>query len=242
MSLSGNQQIIIYLQEANAPTTNRKTAAMKKPSFFLYICLAFALMTMGFQCHKELGSPEIQHRFTGKLSLSPYQKTYHVNDTIWVQFETTAKSLFDENSGSRIATDTTGIDMIFNIRKRYPTGGPVEFFSSATVENGTNVSFTTGTNLYNVLQFRTPCADSRYYFRVAIVPKKTGVFSIERVSNLFYCPLRQRQPLSTLSFTFDLNDCNKDVWQSIPASARIGETGSVDAMIDRKEIFFFRVE
>jgi hypothetical protein len=62
---------------------------------------------MGTQCGKDFITPSPTYEFSEKLSLTPYKKVYSINDTIWVQFQTNDKSLYDKISNSRISTDTT---------------------------------------------------------------------------------------------------------------------------------------
>lgn len=74
------------------------------------------------------------------------------------------------------------------------------------------------------------------------MPKKTGVYSIASNGYLADCPSKLKSQPSTFKLTFDLADCNKDVYLSIPAPARGGELGFVDVSIDKKKIFVFKVE
>ena len=45
---------------------------------------------------------------------------------------------------------------------------------------------------------------------------------------------------ASFKLMFDLADCNKDIWLTIPAIQRDGQ--NTDARIDNKEIFVFKVE
>ncbi|HXI01284.1 MAG TPA: hypothetical protein VNI52_13535 [Sphingobacteriaceae bacterium] len=196
---------------------------------------------MSFQCNKDYTLPNPAYEYTEKLSLTPYRKTYAVNDTIWVQFQTINKTLFDKLSGNRISTDTTFLRVKFNFHRRYPNNAG-ELFSDIKVDNGLDVSFRPLDSRYNVLNFKTDCRNDPYFFRVGFVPKKTGVYSIEPHGDVSPCPNKLTSPYSTFKFTFDLADCNKDVWLSIPPQSRGGELGSTDLRIDKKEMFVFKVE
>jgi len=215
---------------------------MKQSCILLLTVLGFALLTMGFHCYRDYPPIKPTYEFIEKLSLTPYKKTYAVGDTIWVQFQTTDKSLFDKLSGNRIPTDTTYFQVNFNFQKRYPIPYTVELFSDTKVDSALDVSFTPLSNLYNTLNFKTACSSNRYFFRVGFIPKKTGVFSIEPHGIFISCPNKLNLPYSTFKFTFDLADCNKDVWLSIPAQSRGGELGFTDVRIDQKEIFVLKVE
>lgn len=108
---------------------------MKQSYTFTLTFLVVALLTMGFQCGKDYPIPTPTYEYAEKLTLSPYRKTYAVGDTIWVQFQTANKTLFDKLSGNRIATDTTFLRVNFNFHRRYPIGNAVELFSETKVDN-----------------------------------------------------------------------------------------------------------
>jgi hypothetical protein len=215
---------------------------MKHSCIIIVTFLGFALLTMGFQCHKDYPAPTPTFEYAEKLTLAPYKKTYALGDTIWVQFQTANKTLFDKLTGNRIATDTTFLRINFNFHRRYPIGNAVELFSDTKVDNALDVNFTPLYTYYNVLNFKTDCGNSPYFFRVGFVPKKTGVYSIEPHGNLSPCPNKMGFSYSTFRFTFDLADCNKDVWLSIPSQSRGGELGYTDVSIDKKEMFLFKVD
>jgi hypothetical protein len=216
---------------------------MKQSYTSILTFFGLSILTMGFQCGKEdYTVPAPTYEYAEKLSLTPYRKTYAVGDTIWVQFQTTDKTLYDKLSGNRISTDTTFLAVKFNFYRRYPIGSTVELFSDTKVDNALDVSFTPLYTYYNVLNFKTDCASNRYFFKVGFVPKKTGVYSIEPHGYVSPCPNKMSLPYSTFNFTFDLADCNKDVWLSIPPQSRGGELGHTDVSIDKKEMFVLKVE
>src|SRR5215213_7547868 len=94
---------------------------MKTKFFQLAIFIVMSSSMMGFHCGKDSGVLTPVYQFTEKISLAPYKKTYAINDTIWVQFQTTDKKLFDKLSNSRVSTDTTFLTLNFHYHKRYPT-------------------------------------------------------------------------------------------------------------------------
>lgn len=197
---------------------------------------------MGFQCEKLYTIPVPTYEFTEKLSLTPYKKIYAINDTIWVQFQTTNKTLFDKLSGNRVATDTSFLQVGFSLNRLFPLGNTVELFSDVKVENGLNILFKPLSQSNNDLTFKTACSDNRYFFRIGIIPKKIGVYIVAARSDVSPCPTQINQPYSTFKFTFDLADCNKDIFLSIPPESRGGQLGYTDVSIDKKELFAFKVE
>jgi hypothetical protein len=215
---------------------------MKRKYPILFTFFSFFLLAMGFQCNKDLVAPEPVHEYAEKLSLSPYKKIYSINDTIWLQFQTTNKALFDKRTGTQIRTDTTYLQAIFHLFRRYPAGAAVEFFSEVKTDSVQDLSFTPLYTYYNTLSFKTSCSSSRYFFRAGFILKKTGIYSLEPNGSLAACAGKYNLPYTTFRFTFDLPDCNKDIWLSIPVQSRGGETGFTDRRIDEKEIFLFKVE
>jgi len=134
--------------------------------------------------------------------------------------------------------------MTFNYYKRYPyssTQGDI-FCSAVLSGNATKTSFTTPP-YYNVVGIQTGCNSNFYFVKLGFVPKQKGIFSIGvPLSQMNNCPNKKVFNYAKFSFTFDLADCNKDVYLSIPASARGGEQGFTDVSIDKKELFVFKVE
>jgi len=214
---------------------------MKKFGFPLAIA-GIVLMFMNFQCRKDYVPIQPLYTFQEKLSLVPYKKVYAINDTIWIQFQTNDKTLFDTLTNRRISTDTTFLQNTIYYYRRYPDVNTQELFSDAKVENGLDVNFTTLYTYYNVLSFNTGCSNTRYFFKIAFVPKKPGIYSIEPNAMVSRCPNKQVYEYSPFKYVFDLGDCNKDIWLSIPSQSRGGDNGFTDRRIDRKEIFVFKVE
>ena len=207
------------------------------------IFISMALFAISFRCEKgDYVEPKIDYHFSEQLTLTPYRKVYAVNDTLWIQFQTADKSLFDRLTRSRIATDTTFLQWTVYYHRLYPIGTVEEAFADIRVENAIDVTFKPLYSWYNMLTFRTDCSNNAYFFKVGFVPKKQGVYSLEPGSWLSNCPNKLVAKNSNFQLRFDLADCNKDVWSSIPPQARGGQTGHTDVRIDNKEIFVFKVE
>ncbi len=199
---------------------------------------------MATQCRKngDFIIPAPTHKFLEKLTLTPYKKIYSINDTIWVQFQTTNKSLYDQLSYRLVPTDTTFIKGGFYYYRRYPNDNMQEFFCNVDFESSLNPKFSTLETIYNVLEFSTNCNSNRYFFKVGFIPKKTGIYSIDPYPTVLYCDNKVNREYFTSKFIFDLADCNKDIWLSVPPASRGGDNGYTDGQIDRKEIFMFKVE
>ncbi len=215
---------------------------MKQRHFLIFLLIVVVNMVMSTECNKEVIAINPSYEFLEKLTLTPYKKIYSINDTIWVQFQTADKSLYDKISNSRISTDTTFLQVGFYYHKLYNIGTAPEFFCDVNVDNSFNPEFTTLYAWYNLLNISTGCNSIQYFFKVGFIPKKTGIYSIEPNITLVNCANKIIQNYSTSRFIFDLADCNKDVWLSIPPASRGGELGFTDVSIDKKEIFVFQVE
>ena len=194
---------------------------------------------MGMQCGKDYSEPDLKYKFLEKLTLTPYKKIYAIGDTIWVQFQTNEKSLYDQISNSIIQTDTSYLRARFSYNKHYPFDNVPAFFCDLVIDNSLNPEFTSQYNTDNMLTFSTDCNSIKYYFKIGFIPKKTGIFSISPGIQINYCANKVNYIYATSKFIFDLDDCNKDIWLSIPSASRGGEDGSV---YDRKESFIFKVE
>lgn len=195
---------------------------------------------MGTQCRRDFPTaPDPTYTFLEKIKLTPYKKIYTIHDTIWVQFKTSQKSLYDELSSRYISTDTTFLQVTFNYHKRYRVYNTPEFFCDVVVDNIPNPDFATLYTWYNVLNFQTDCNSNNYYFKVGFIPNKTGIFSIDPNIKVVYCANKIERNFITTRFIFDLDDCNKDIWLSIPPASRGGQNAS---SIEKKETFFFKVE
>jgi hypothetical protein len=182
------------------------------------------------------------YEFAEKMSLTPYKKSYGINDTISVQFQTTDRKLFDKLSNTRIPTDTTYIALPFYYHQLYPaTTNPNDTLCIAFVVNGSNQRYQTA-QAYNMMYAETICGSGPYFIKFVFIPKKKGIFSIELPSgtHVSNCPNKLSSfPIATCVFTYDLPDCNHDVYLTIPESSR---SVNVNDRIEKKEVFVFKVE
>ena len=208
------------------------------------ILLCFVgIITSGTQCRQDSPPmPKNVYAFSEKLSLFPFKKVYAPGDTIRIRFQNTDKTLFDKLSGKRIRIDTTFLKGIFNIDQQYPQENNFDLPGTAMVENGTGVNFSPYLPGRNVLTFNTGCSSNSYFFEVALIVNKKGIFTITPGAVLSACPEKKEILPTSFLFTFDLDDCNKSVWQPVAEQVRGYSINSIDVGIDRKEIFAFKVE
>jgi hypothetical protein len=216
---------------------------MNKRYLLVFTLAGVALITMGLQCGKE-APPQIipVYQYAEKLTLTPFKKVYAIDDTIWVQFQTSDKTLYDQLSGSSISTDTTFLKVFFNLVRQYPVEFNSEMYADVTVENGLDVNFEPVIAPRDGLTFHTDCKNEPYFFKAGFVLKKTGVYTLEPGAFVAPCPDKKADVPSSFIFTFDLPDCNYDVWLSVGGQSYSGLYGYVDTDIPRKQIFAFKVE
>jgi hypothetical protein len=208
------------------------------------ILLCFVgIITSGTQCRQDSPPmPKNVYAFSEKLSLFPFKKVYAPGDTIRIRLQNTDKTLFDKLSGKRIRIDTTFLKGIFNIDQQYPQENNFDLPGTAMVENGTGVNFSPYLPGRNVLTFNTECSSNSYFFEVALMVNKKGIFTITPGAVLSACPEKKEMLPTSFLYTFDLDDCNKSVWQPVAEQVRGYSINYIDVGIDRKEIFAFKVE
>ena len=209
-------------------------------NFILVFCLVLTMM--GFQCGKEVASPA--YKFSEKFSLTPYKKIYTINDTIQLQFRTNDKTLIDQLSNRAVSTDSTYMLLQFQYVNLAFTSTNLDTLCYSTTPVGINQGLKVAGN-YTVVDINTNCATAPFYnIEVGFIPKKKGIFGLYLPSAIgfFSCPGRATTfPVSILSFSYNLPDCNKDVYLSIPASQRNNSQHTED-LIDQKQIFAFQVQ
>ena len=201
---------------------------------------------MGTQCRKD--KIALQYSFLEKIELYPAQKSYRVGDTIWLQSTNSTKMLFDQKTGQEIIADTVGINFGFGFNSRYFVLSPLNppnGFCDFILVNGVNLNIhldTYGTGAH----FGFGCSPNGNTFKLGIVPKFNGIYSLD-IGGFGYvggCSNRISVfPNSTIEYRFNLADCNKDIYLSIPPNSR-GESskGYTEGEIDNKKVFILKVE
>ncbi|MBC5994175.1 hypothetical protein [Pontibacter cellulosilyticus] len=213
---------------------------MKKYRYLLVavvICLA-----MGFQCGDDYPpDPEPANIYKETLSLTPFQKSYNLGDTIWIETNLNNKFLFDSKSKQTALVDSVSLPVELSYSALYqvysqPADGFCKVVSSNQVKAETkNYERTT----FIIASYG--CNQSGYRFKIGLVLLSTGVYSLRIAENTdFYNCLKPQQYAnrSQISYTFDLNDTNKDVFLAIPAISRGGLNTE---KIDSKEEYIVKV-
>lgn len=215
-----------------------------KPLLFI-----FAVFTiMGTQCDKfDYPSRNLQYDFTQSISLNPYNKQYLVGDTIWMSLNTPSKILFDKKSGQLIGADSIYLGLQLNMVKLIPLTPPADpaSYCEFLIPSNLNPAFNNYGTGY-AANLRYGCDNNPgYIFRFGVVLKGGGTFSLELIekkeTGLCIPNNSMNVTYSQITPSFNLVDCNKDVYLGIPASARGNMSLQNESKIDRKQYFVFEV-
>jgi hypothetical protein len=195
-----------------------------KNNVFKRLLFVFAVFVcMSTQCNKESLMPP-KYNFIEQLDLFPAQKDYKVGDTIWLQYNNVSKSMYDFSSRQQIPVASISVNFSTALNSKYqapvnPPDGFCDFISS----NGVNINRHLDAHGSSTNQM-FGCSANDIDFKIGIVLKKTGIYSIDLPDNIwgiYGCPNRASKfPYSTIAFKFNVSDCNKDIYLSIPAASR----------------------
>lgn len=219
---------------------------MKNSIYIPIVSLFIALLCMGTQCRKQ--EIEYKYNFLEKINLYPVQKVYQIGDTIWLQYTNTNKQLYDVHTSNYILSDTVSVDFQISLNSRYNTPlNPSDGFCDFLTVNGLNLG--RYLNVYGSGFLNSfGCNNTyNYNFTVGVVLKQKGIYSLDLLGsprNVIACPNRISSfPLSTIEYRFDVIDCNKDIFLSIPPISRIESTKEgTENKIDNKQVFIVNVE
>ena len=211
---------------------------MKK---YRYLLVAVVVcLTMGFQCDEYPPEPEPTYIFKETLSLSPFKKSYSVGDTIWIGTSLNDKHLFDSKTGREVLVDSVSLPMELSYSALYQVYTRSEGFCKVVTSKPVEAK-TQNYELTTHILASYGCNQPDYRFKIGLVLLSTGVYSLKIVEKInFYNCLKPQQyaKRSQISYTFNLNDTNKDVFLAIPAISRGGLNTE---KIDSKEEYIVKV-
>lgn len=203
---------------------------------------------MGTQCNKlEYPPRNLQYDFTQNISLSPYSKQYHIGDTIWMSLNTSSKILFDKKSGQLIGADSIYLRLQLNMVKLIPLTpfADPSSYCEFVIPGNLNPEFNNYGTGYAVYLYFGCDNNPGFTFRFGVVLKGAGTFSLEliekRETGLCVPNSSMNVTYSQITYSFNLADCNKDIYLGIPASARGNMSSENESKIDRKQYFVFQV-
>jgi hypothetical protein len=180
--------------------------------------------------------------------MSPYNKQYHIGDTLWISLNTPSKILYDQISGRQIGSDSFLLQFGINMVNRFPISPYTNpsTYCDFVIPSGFNpVTNNYGTGY--LAYFNFGCDNNPgFIFKLGIVVKGAGIFSLELSDRkeIGLCTPNSSTNVtySQVGYTFNLNDCNKDIYLSIPSSARGNMSSVYEEMIDKKQFFAFEVQ
>ncbi|NVO84691.1 hypothetical protein [Hymenobacter terrestris] len=212
----------------------------------LIAVLYLLLLTTAFQCGEDI---EVKPTYTFKelVDLYPEQKSYRIGDTIWLEYQNPSKIMVDQLTNKPIIVDTVsiGFPLSYNSRHNAPVSPAGGFCDFVTSKGALIAGFTSHFNTMATLGLG--CDASRSYsFKVGIVPKIKGVYSLDLPGPLQVKACLHQQKgfsLSSIDFRFAVADGNKAVYLEIPAAQR-GESvkGHTEGLIDNKQVFIIEVK
>ena len=203
---------------------------------------------MGLQCGKDHNNilPPRQ-AFLETVNLTPAQKVYNINDTIWLKYITTSKTFFDTISRQRLPTNA--IKFVFGaiLLPKYntivnPTDGYCKFILPNNVI-GQYITSQSGSSTF----FTVDCDNATSYnILVGVVLKYQGIYVLDlpdRITLEACANQTNPYPSASVQFIYNLSDCNKDVYLSIPATARQEfPVGFTEGQINFKVAYAFKVQ
>lgn len=220
---------------------------MKNKTYWLLL-LFIATVTMNFHCGKINIDKPYEHTFQIPVDIYPLKKNYALSDTIWIETETTGKTIFDSKTNQYILADTGKITFggTFNEFGTSITN-PADGFCDIITKVGVNINRELSQwATYGALE-NFGCGDTSYRCRVGFKPNHTGTYYIVLNShspNMGSCTDKIIPYYSSLYFQYKNVDLNLDVFNTV-ADSDIGGRGNRSFYIDRinkREIFVFRVQ
>jgi len=194
-------------------------------------------------------SVAVPHRlqFSQQVELHPYQKVYHIGDTMTLEFTDTAGMAFDTISHALARVDSftytlsAGIGRMDNVGKPIPPGG---YF----LVSNDNSAFSPvlGDISYGVTNVRTKlgCGGGPdLHYIVKFIPKQAGIYLLDPIlynyNSLYYCS--SGAPAGAgMDFFFNLADCNADLLAGTDIVPK--EMPTYTAIALGKKAFIFKVE
>lgn len=220
---------------------------IKQTSFVLILSFLMTIL-MGLQCGKDrIYTPPPKQHFLETVSLTPAQKIYNINDTIWLNYVTTNKTFLDTVSGQRFPTNMIKFGFGATLLPKYGTPtNPSDGFCSFVLPNNTMGQYVTnpsGTATY----FNIDCNGSlTYNIKIGVILKYQGIYVLNLPDGikLEACSGQTNPyPSAWVQFIYNLTDCNKDVYLSIPASSRQDyPTGFTENQINYKVAYALEVQ
>lgn len=202
---------------------------------------------MGLQCEKDTDYISPKQRFLETVSLKPARKIYNINDTIWLRYITSNKTFLDTISGKRLPTNTIKFNFGATLLPKYGTPtNPSDGYCNFILPTNTRAQYVTDESGTATL-FDIDCdGSSNYELAIGVVLKYKGIYVLNLPDGItLQACANQTNPYTsaTLQFIYNLADCNKDVYLSIPESSRQEfPVGFTEAQIGYKVAYALEVQ
>ena len=220
---------------------------MLKKANTLLILFLLVTITMGFQCDKEHIEPDYQ-LFYENVNLTPARKVYHVNDTIWLRYTSSDKTFYDSISRQRLPTQLVKFGFGATLLPKHDTPlNPTDGFCIFILPNNATPKYSTSDQYGTSTYFTVDCDNaSAYNIQLGVVLKQPGVYVLNLPDGVaVQACVNQKNPYPSayLQFLYDLSDCNKDVYLSIPEKARQESPERfTERLIDLKVAYALKVQ
>jgi hypothetical protein len=220
---------------------------MSKRSLCLVAILVTSLLSLNFQCGRELPIRPYDQAFEIPVDIYPLKKSYSLTDTIWLETDVSGKILFDKKSNQNVVADTgmISLNVGFNEFGTYITS-PSNGFSDVITANGVNnnrllSNWGTAGTIENY-----GCGQPGYKIKIGFKPNQKGTYSLSFVQNwhLESCSNKVVPYYATVSYKFKPTDLGLDIFNALSKNDKGGADGInyYTDKINKKELFVFRVE
>jgi len=201
---------------------------------------------MNFRCSKDIQARPFDYQFTVPVDIYPLKKSYSLSDTIWIETDLPAKFLYDTKSGQNINADTSKISFGASYNE-FGTSitNPPNGFCGIISSNG-NIATVDQSQWATSGYLEYGCGQPNFKCRIGFKPYRRGAYYLFLTSDrlLESCPLKIRPLYATISFRYKNVDLNLDVFNSLPASDKGGNSGTsfYTNRINNREIFVVKVD
>ena len=196
----------------------------------MIISLLVSWICMGVRCQKDVA---FTYNFNDKVDIYPAKKNYSIGDTIMLQYSNPLKQFFDTKKSQNIRADSSKINfsyIYFPIYNALPD-------SSGTYNRYINADS-------SAFLDQTACSNDStgLHFKIYIIPERTGIYAISVIQQSYVqtCSYYMGTGyLASLNFTFNVADCNKDIYLSLPKDSI---KSYLQDDIDKKVLYVLKVQ
>jgi hypothetical protein len=221
---------------------------MKRNTITLAVMLVVSICSMNVDCYNRADSTDfhpIDYKFEIPVKITELKKTYALADTIWIETNQTAKTLYDVMSNSLVTADTGFITFgasfnEFGTAITNPPNGFCDVLSPAGLNVGKDNGYW-GTSV----RYEYGCGQPDYKVRLGFLPHYRGTFYLSLLEQdyLQACPQKHIRYYAQMAYKYEAPDIGLDIFNSLPDNLQGGNGGRdfYRKGIADKEIFVFQV-